>query len=51
MYVINGSHFVTLECKFLLIAIVIVRITINVIVRQNSLDNGVTNVQKLVVKL
>ena len=38
MYVIFGSHFVPLEGKFLLIAIVIVRITLNVIVRQMSLN-------------
>ena len=30
MYVIIGSHFVPLEGKFLLIALVIVRITLNV---------------------
>ena len=34
MYVIIGSHFVPLEGKFLLIALIIVRITLNVIVRQ-----------------
>jgi hypothetical protein len=34
MYVIIGSHFVQLEGKFLFIALVIVRITLNVIVRQ-----------------
>jgi len=34
MYVILGSHFVPLEGKFLLIALVIVRITLNVIVHQ-----------------
>ena len=34
MYVIIGSHFVPLEGNFLLIALVIVRITLNVIVRQ-----------------
>jgi hypothetical protein len=32
MYVIIGSHFVPLECKFVLIALAIVRITLNVIV-------------------
>ena len=36
MVVIIGSHFVPLEGKFLLIAYVIARITINVIVRQMS---------------
>jgi hypothetical protein len=34
MYAIIGSHFVSLEGKFLLIALYIVRITLNVIVRQ-----------------
>jgi len=34
MYVIIGSHFVPLEGTFLLIALVIVWITLNVIVRQ-----------------
>jgi len=34
MYVIIGRHLVPLEGKFLLIALVIVRITLNVIVRQ-----------------
>jgi len=39
MYVIIGSHFVPLEGKFLLlIALVIVRITLNVIVRQMPLN-------------
>jgi hypothetical protein len=38
MYVIIGSHFVPLEGKFLLIALVIVRITLNVIVRQIPLN-------------
>ena len=55
MYVIIGSHFVPLEGKFLLIALVIVRIILNAIVRQMSLNrplnNGVSIVQKLVVKL
>ena len=55
MYVIIGSYFVPLERKFLLIALVIVRITLNVIVRQmplnRPLNNGVSIVQKLVVKL
>jgi hypothetical protein len=32
MYVITGSHFVPLEGKFYLIALVIVRITLNVII-------------------
>ena len=38
MYVIIGSHFVPLEGKFLLIALVIVRITLNVIGRQMHLN-------------
>ena len=38
MYVIIGSHFVPLEGKLLLIALVIVRITLNVIVRQMPLN-------------
>jgi hypothetical protein len=38
MYVIIGSHVVPLESKFLLIALVIVRITLNVIVRQIPLN-------------
>jgi hypothetical protein len=38
MYVIIGSHFVPLEGKVLLIALVIVRITLNVIVRQMLLN-------------
>jgi len=38
MYVIIGSHFVALEGKSLLIALVIVRITLNVIVRQMPLN-------------
>jgi len=37
MYVIIGSHFVQLEGKLLFIALVIVRITLNVIVRQMPL--------------
>jgi hypothetical protein len=32
MYAVVGSHFMPLEGKFLLIALVIVRITLNVIV-------------------
>jgi hypothetical protein len=48
MHVIIGSHFVPLEDKFLLIALVIVMITLNVIVRQMLLNNGVSIVQKLV---
>jgi hypothetical protein len=48
MYVIIGSHFVPLEGKFLLIALVIVRITLNVMC---DIKNGVSIVQKLVVKL
>jgi hypothetical protein len=38
MYVIIGRHFVPFECKFLLISEVIVRITLNVIVRQMPLN-------------
>ena len=41
MYVIIGSHFVPLEGKFLLfflLALVIVNITLNVIVRQMPLN-------------
>jgi hypothetical protein len=38
MYVIIGSHFVPLEGMFLLIALVIVRIALNVIVRQMPLN-------------
>jgi hypothetical protein len=38
MYVIIGSHFVALEGKFLLTALVIVRITLNVIVHQMPLN-------------
>ena len=38
MYVIIGSHFVPLASKFLLIELVIVRITLNVIVRQMPLN-------------
>ena len=38
MYVIIRSHFVPLEGKFLLIALVIVRIELNVIVRQMLLN-------------
>jgi len=38
MYVIIGSHVVPIEGKFLLVAIVIVRITLNVIVCQMPLN-------------
>jgi hypothetical protein len=38
MYIIIGSHFVPLEGKVLLIALVLVRITLNVIVRQMPLN-------------
>jgi hypothetical protein len=48
MYVIIGSHFVPLEGKFLLLALVIVRITLNVMC---DIKNGVYIVQKLVVYL
>jgi hypothetical protein len=51
MYVIIGSHFVPLEVKFLLIALVNVRITLNVRQMPLRLNNGVSIVQKLVVKL
>jgi len=44
MYVINGSHFLPLEGKFLFIALVIVRITLNVIVRQMPLNVCLTTV-------
>jgi len=37
MYVIIGSYFVPLEGKFLFIALVIVRITLNVLRRQMPL--------------
>jgi len=51
MHVIIGSHVVPLEDKFLLIALVIVRITLNVIVSNAPkcpLNNGASIVQKLV---
>jgi hypothetical protein len=51
MYVIIGSHFVPLEVKCLLIALVNVRITLNVRQMPLRLNNGVSIVQKLVVKL
>jgi len=38
MYVIIGTHFVPLEGKFLLIVLIIVRITLNVIVRKMPLN-------------
>jgi hypothetical protein len=38
MYVIIGRHLAPLEGKFLLIALVIVRIRLNVIVRQMPLN-------------
>jgi hypothetical protein len=38
MYVIIGSHFVPLEGKYLLLALAIVRITLNMIVRQMLLN-------------
>ena len=44
MYVIIGNHFVSLEGKFLLIALVSVRITLNVIVRQMLLNVRQTTV-------
>ena len=55
MYVIIGSHFVPLEGKFLLITLVIVRITLISDSASNApkclLNNDVSIVQKLVVKL
>jgi hypothetical protein len=54
MYVIIGSHFVPLEGRFLLIALVIVRITLNVSasnVPKCPLNNGVFIIQKLVEKV
>jgi len=52
MYVIIGSHFVQLEGRFLLMTLVIVRITLNA---SNApicpLNTSVSIVQKLVVKL
>ena len=51
MHVIIGSHFVPLAGKCLLIALVIVRITLNVIVHQMALSNDVSIIPKLVVKL
>ena len=54
MYVIVGSHFVPLEGKFSLIALVNVRITLNVIVSNTPkcpLNNGLSIVQNLVVNL
>ena len=44
MCVIIGSHFVPVEGKFLLVALVIVRITLNVIVCQMSLNVHQTTV-------
>ena len=38
MYVIIGSHFVPLEGKYLLLALAIVRVTLNMIVRQMLLN-------------
>jgi hypothetical protein len=38
MYIIIGRHFVPLEGKLLLVGLVIVRITLNVIVRQMPLN-------------
>jgi hypothetical protein len=38
MFVIIGSHFVPLESKFLLTAVIFVKITLNVIVRQMPLN-------------
>jgi len=43
MYVINGSHFVPLEGKFLLVTLFSVRITLNVIVRQMPLNVKLLN--------
>ena len=48
MYVIIGSYFRPLEGKFLLIALVIVRITLNVIVPQMPLKfKNLSNSQTL----
>ena len=47
MYIIIERHFVPLEGKFLLIVLVIVRITLNVIVGQMPI-NSVPSVQILV---
>jgi hypothetical protein len=49
VHVIIGSHVVPLAGRLLLIALVIVRITLNVIVRQMALNNDVSIVQKLAV--
>ena len=38
MYVIIGSHFMPPEGKFVLIALLIIRITLNVIVRKMPLN-------------
>jgi hypothetical protein len=38
MYIIIGGHFVPFEGKFLLIALVIVRIILNVIAHEMSLN-------------
>ena len=51
MYVIIGSHFVPLEGKFLLTALVIVYIDCASNVLKCPLNNGVFIVQKLVAKL
>ena len=52
MYVIIGSHFVLLQVKFLIIVLVIVRITLNESnAPKGSLNNGVFIVQKLAIKL
>jgi hypothetical protein len=52
MYVIIGSHFVLLEVKFLIIVLVIVRITLNESnAPKGSLNNRVFIVQKLAIKL
>jgi hypothetical protein len=53
MYVIIGCHFVPPGGNFLLLALVIVMITLNVIVRQIKcpLKSDMSMVHKLVVKL
>ena len=38
MYIIIGRHFVPLEGEFLLVGLVIARITLNVMVRQMPLN-------------
>ena len=49
-YNYNVQNCVPLEGKFILLALVIVRITLNMIVLQMSAKHGVSIVQKIVVK-